>query len=1146
MTETSFAARPRIVLLADDPSDSDEFIGKAHENVARAIAQLIDTESGGKVIGLEGSWGSGKSTIVRLLCNQLRKSGRPDAAIASEIHPVIFDAWAHQGDPLRRAFLETLIKELEGANWLSKEVAAKFRGKLSGRASTATSTTTPKLSWEGRFAAAAAALLPLGIVLFTNSFSRYHLVALFVGFFFLIAPFVVVGVFLGLKVIGVRRGGREEPEGTRLRRLADLDPFGFFATEQTRVTETTESVERVEPTSVEFERLFSDVLENALDGDRRLLIVLDNLDRVAESDARGVLATMQTFTGVRSLATTPSAARIWTLIPYDPSGLDRLWDLASPDEARSDEDEPASDDRTPATWPTTAAAFVEKIFQARFETPPLILSDWRSYLSRLLREAIPDVSEDDIGSVRSLRAQYTGAVPDRLVARDAPTPRQLKQFVNQMALISGQRSDIQLSHIAYYVMLQRDRLNVAALLRNGMLPHERLAHVFDDTIKGDLAALYFGTAQELGQQLLLGGELDQAFANAQAGTVRELMNREGSIDALETLSLEDRMANGGVAFTRMVATLDEANLLDRDDVMQWSKRQLQPRARRNPEWVLSGRDTGIGAAIMFDALSVGDDGALTGILSRVESDAGEVDSEGRLQLEGAAALAVGLASRGRVDGKISIQIRIPPDRLVNSLALFHGLTEDEPRARALLDPSTTAKEVAGLLVQGATSEAFGTVTNALDVIAARPARVDFKLLATDLLAWLQENDPTSGAQLEAQLNIFEKCRRLGSISDVLITGADDGTLMHLVAFARSAAAYPLMATASMLHLVVRPSFPDPPAARSTAEGTKLLRDALADPESNAELTAAHFDWLVEHSTEALAVLVPIAQQQPDAKVWVEHQLNRLEASGALHVSPSEYIGHWIYLQQELDAAGFARLTGSLLEDDANRRAVLAGSDDPSLAIQLLSMIHEKTSYATEVMTWASEIVKTTGGAKWEAQLRDPDGGPAIELAMRLAETSNAPSDPMGLEDALHAHFETLARAEAVWQPEAATFNKLAGLLSAATRQVVADRMCNELGGYVDPIGSGVFKTYGDFLGGEATFRTHEKLPQVVERLVTHDDWESVAWVVSLADTHPDTLSPEQRESAIDYLTGKVTAKLEEAGEDPPTALRDLATRLGVE
>ena len=42
-------------LLADTPSETDSF--GSHERVARAIGEVVQTESGGRAIGLEGGWG---------------------------------------------------------------------------------------------------------------------------------------------------------------------------------------------------------------------------------------------------------------------------------------------------------------------------------------------------------------------------------------------------------------------------------------------------------------------------------------------------------------------------------------------------------------------------------------------------------------------------------------------------------------------------------------------------------------------------------------------------------------------------------------------------------------------------------------------------------------------------------------------------------------------------------------------------------------------------------------------------------------------------------------------------------------------------------------------------------------------------------
>ena len=73
-----------------------------------------------------------------------------------------------------------------------------------------------------------------------------------------------------------------------------------------------------DPTSVEFEAVFRDLLDEALkDKGRKLLLVVDNLDRVEPSDALSIWSTLQTFLGHSDYQRPEWINRLWVLIPYD-------------------------------------------------------------------------------------------------------------------------------------------------------------------------------------------------------------------------------------------------------------------------------------------------------------------------------------------------------------------------------------------------------------------------------------------------------------------------------------------------------------------------------------------------------------------------------------------------------------------------------------------------------------------------------------------------------------------------------------------------------------------------------------------------------------------------------------------------------------
>jgi len=106
------AQQCRTHLIEDTPELSDLLAPSGEigprERVAKSIAELITSgEAGGKIIGLEGGWGAGKTTVINLVESHL--TGDPNITVFS------FDAWAHEGDPLRRTYLESLIRHFRSA-----------------------------------------------------------------------------------------------------------------------------------------------------------------------------------------------------------------------------------------------------------------------------------------------------------------------------------------------------------------------------------------------------------------------------------------------------------------------------------------------------------------------------------------------------------------------------------------------------------------------------------------------------------------------------------------------------------------------------------------------------------------------------------------------------------------------------------------------------------------------------------------------------------------------------------------------------------------------------------------------------------------------------------------------------------------------
>ncbi|MFZ0542132.1 MAG: P-loop NTPase fold protein [Candidatus Sulfotelmatobacter sp.] len=141
-------------LLSDVPTTRDLF--GPHERVASAIADLITSEAVGKSVAVTGPWGSGKSSVLRMVRERLAKTA----------DVFIFDAWAHEGDPLRRTFLERLVDFLAKDNSPNK-VFQQLKQDLSLRRKIQKITTRPQLTPETVIIVVALLLVPLGVAMFS-------------------------------------------------------------------------------------------------------------------------------------------------------------------------------------------------------------------------------------------------------------------------------------------------------------------------------------------------------------------------------------------------------------------------------------------------------------------------------------------------------------------------------------------------------------------------------------------------------------------------------------------------------------------------------------------------------------------------------------------------------------------------------------------------------------------------------------------------------------------------------------------------------------------------------------------------------------------------------------------------------------------
>jgi hypothetical protein len=479
-------------LIPDAAVADDAF---QHNAVAAAIASMIDTEPGGCAIALTGSWGSGKSTVVRLL-EKLLKSGPTD------VWTFVFDAWSHQGDPLRRTFLEKLIDWAQSLDLLTSppEFWKEVEEELAWRKEKTKSKTTPGLAPWGIAVAFSLLVAPVAMQFYQKIQYKWHPKWAVFALCLSAAP-----VFLGLLAFLYR---------WLMKR--DVSLSGIFLSSSESET-TSDTSKTPDPTSVEFEKHYRKLLAEILaDPKRKVLLVIDNLDRVSHDDARSIWATLRIFFDPALQASVDWYNRVWVLVPFDPSGATHLWE---------------SDIQSDASV-ETAQHFLEKTFVTTFHVPPIVFSNWEEFLCKQLRFALPNHTADEFHKVFRLF--------DHILTLEAkpPTPRNMKIFVNDLGALHRQWQDtIPLAEQALFVLLSRRPTFLESLRNSGTMPI--IATTLIDLLTPDwqqnLVAIYFNVEPSVAFQELLSQPINRALAFGNAKDLGNLAAHPAFTEVLERI-----------------------------------------------------------------------------------------------------------------------------------------------------------------------------------------------------------------------------------------------------------------------------------------------------------------------------------------------------------------------------------------------------------------------------------------------------------------------------------------------------------------------------------------------------------------------------------------------------------------------------------
>ncbi len=502
--------------IFDSPAQIDSF--GSHDRVAKAVAQVVNERSDLKIVGLLGTWGSGKSTVVHLIEEELKKTDKPKG---KETYFFTYDAWLHQNDPPRRSFLESFFEFIKSSDLPFDAKWSDDLAILSGKKAHITTKSTPIFTLAGKyiffisllFVALTQLFNPAGLkLLFGDANERYAqltfqavVLFLFLNLTFLLVVVPVCTALLKAYIslvsyLNKRFGWKFQVPASPPSLLTLWINKGIESNQSTTTKDP-------EPTTIEFQEKFKKILNGVGGKNRNFIFVIDNLDRLPEAEALSLWATIRSlFLGAgsnRNGKIAPTEA-LSIILPVDIDAITRMFAVSN---------DPQKTERL-------VQSFMDKTFDLVFNVPPPINSHWKHYLEDKLKFVFDGhISNDDV--------HLTGLLYEKWRSRKAlesPTPREINKLVNFIASLSMQQRKHTISYasICYYAINHKNlSSNLLSEIKN---EKDGIEHYATDWQK-EIAALYFGCEPEDAVQLLVGRHIRTAIGDRSLEQFRDLANK---------------------------------------------------------------------------------------------------------------------------------------------------------------------------------------------------------------------------------------------------------------------------------------------------------------------------------------------------------------------------------------------------------------------------------------------------------------------------------------------------------------------------------------------------------------------------------------------------------------------------------------------
>lgn len=458
----------KVTYVSNTCGDKDELQNHPHDSVANSLYALLKNHREIKhpVIGLEGSWGSGKSQVINIL-RKIIKNNNEEQKFCF----ITYDIWGAQEDLTRRSFLDSILSSSkENDEFFETKLLKEDYDKLNATSVIHKTRTFPTI----RLFFVWLLLIPIALF-FINAveqlFGYYREVAwsynqlkgcvsLVLALFSFIA--FCFSYFDELSAVNSDDKKKKIKYWEKFKIV--IGRIFYVLKEKDIEKEDYETIITDEPSVSRFQNIF-DHIKSTIKSDKTLIIVFDNMDRLSDSSKlMSTWSLLHTF-----FAEKDYGGKIWAIVPFAKQQLIELM---------------TSDGKSN---PDKTTDFINKTFFTSFRIPEPIMGSWKSFLNKKLDEAFdPSIDTED--------KTIVALIFSRSMTEKQIRPRDIIAYVNKLVTLYSQHyfEEIPIKNLALYAQYEHefDKPLDAILKFNGF---ESFVPLFESRTKlsGWLSSIYY-------------------------------------------------------------------------------------------------------------------------------------------------------------------------------------------------------------------------------------------------------------------------------------------------------------------------------------------------------------------------------------------------------------------------------------------------------------------------------------------------------------------------------------------------------------------------------------------------------------------------------------------------------------------------------